>query len=233
MSTSTGDVVWRTPLGEYQELTAKGITGTGTAVNDGGPIATASGLVFIGATIGLRVPRLRRQDRQRAVEGDARQRCADDADDVSRRQRQTVRRGGRRRRRRCVSHPGATESPATRPLSRSRFRKAARTSWTDENFFRPASLRTLAAKVLSDATLARARQAPARASGGQAPRKPRRHRRRDADHGRLLAHLHWLRSPDEIAEAAIEMTCGGVQPTVQEFPATSIPPRSPRSCRRS
>ena len=50
VSTSTGDIVWRTPLGEYKELTAKGITGTGTAVNDGGPIATASGLVFIGAT---------------------------------------------------------------------------------------------------------------------------------------------------------------------------------------
>jgi quinoprotein glucose dehydrogenase len=50
VSTTTGDIVWRTPLGEYKDLTAKGITGTGTAVNDGGPIATASGLVFIGAT---------------------------------------------------------------------------------------------------------------------------------------------------------------------------------------
>jgi glucose dehydrogenase len=50
VSSVTGDIVWRTPLGEYPELTKKGITGTGTAVNDGGPIATASGLVFIGAT---------------------------------------------------------------------------------------------------------------------------------------------------------------------------------------
>ena len=50
VSTSTGDVVWRTPLGEYKDLTAKGIHGTGTAVNDGGPVVTASGLVFIGAT---------------------------------------------------------------------------------------------------------------------------------------------------------------------------------------
>ena len=50
MSTATGDIVWRVPLGEYPELKAKGITGTGTALNDGGPIATASGLVFIGAT---------------------------------------------------------------------------------------------------------------------------------------------------------------------------------------
>jgi quinoprotein glucose dehydrogenase len=46
----TGDVAWRSPLGEYPELTAKGIKNTGTAVNDGGPIATAGGLVFIGAT---------------------------------------------------------------------------------------------------------------------------------------------------------------------------------------
>jgi quinoprotein glucose dehydrogenase len=50
VSTSTGDIVWRTPLGEYKDLTAKGILNTGTAVNDGGPISTASGLVFIGAT---------------------------------------------------------------------------------------------------------------------------------------------------------------------------------------
>ncbi|HMC76700.1 MAG TPA: PQQ-binding-like beta-propeller repeat protein [Vicinamibacterales bacterium] len=50
VSTATGDIVWRTPLGEYPELKAKGILNTGTAVNDGGSIATASGLVFIGAT---------------------------------------------------------------------------------------------------------------------------------------------------------------------------------------
>ncbi len=50
VSLETADVVWRTPLGEYPDLTKKGITGTGTAQNDGGPIATASGLVFIGAT---------------------------------------------------------------------------------------------------------------------------------------------------------------------------------------
>jgi glucose dehydrogenase len=50
VSTSTGDIVWRTPLGEYPDLKARGILNTGTAVNDGGPIATASGLVFIGAT---------------------------------------------------------------------------------------------------------------------------------------------------------------------------------------
>ena len=50
MSGSTGDIVWRTPLGEYPDLAAKGIKGLGTALNEGGPISTASGLVFIGAT---------------------------------------------------------------------------------------------------------------------------------------------------------------------------------------
>jgi hypothetical protein len=30
--------------------------------------------------------------------------------------------------------------------------------------------------------------------------------------------LHWLRSPDEVAEAAIEIVCGGVCPTVQAYP---------------
>jgi glucose dehydrogenase len=50
VSASTGDIVWRIPLGEYPDLAAKGIKGTGTALNSGGPISTASGLVFIGAT---------------------------------------------------------------------------------------------------------------------------------------------------------------------------------------
>lgn len=31
-------------------------------------------------------------------------------------------------------------------------------------------------------------------------------------------HLHWLRTADEIAEAAIELTCGGVNPTIQAYP---------------
>ena len=53
VSTKTGDILWRTPLGEYKDLAARGILGTGTAVNDGGPIATASGLVFVGATSDL------------------------------------------------------------------------------------------------------------------------------------------------------------------------------------
>lgn len=36
-------------------------------------------------------------------------------------------------------------------------------------------------------------------------------------------NLHWLRDYDQIAEAAIEMTCSGVQPTVQEYPGHVAP----------
>jgi quinoprotein glucose dehydrogenase len=46
---NTGGIAWKVPLGIYEELVAKGIPPTGTP-NLGGPIATASGLVFIGAT---------------------------------------------------------------------------------------------------------------------------------------------------------------------------------------
>jgi quinoprotein glucose dehydrogenase len=48
---NTGDIVWRVPLGEYPELTAKGIPRTGTASNSGAPMATAGGVVFIGGTL--------------------------------------------------------------------------------------------------------------------------------------------------------------------------------------
>ncbi|MEO6289314.1 MAG: PQQ-binding-like beta-propeller repeat protein [Ginsengibacter sp.] len=46
---NTGDYLWRVPLGEYPELTKKGIPITGTA-SYGGPVVTAGGLVFIAAT---------------------------------------------------------------------------------------------------------------------------------------------------------------------------------------
>ena len=46
---NTGDYVWRVPFGEYPELAAKGVI-TGSE-NYGGPVVTASGLLFIGATI--------------------------------------------------------------------------------------------------------------------------------------------------------------------------------------
>jgi quinoprotein glucose dehydrogenase len=46
---NTGGYAWKVPLGEYPELAAKGMKNTGSE-NYGGPIVTAGGLVFIGAT---------------------------------------------------------------------------------------------------------------------------------------------------------------------------------------
>ena len=46
---TTGEIVWKKPLGEYPELTAKGIPPTGTE-NYGGPAVTAGGLLFIAAS---------------------------------------------------------------------------------------------------------------------------------------------------------------------------------------
>ena len=46
---NTGEYAWQVPLGEYPELVAKGIKDTGSE-NYGGPVVTAGGLVFIGAT---------------------------------------------------------------------------------------------------------------------------------------------------------------------------------------
>lgn len=47
---NTGQYKWRIPLGYYPDLAARGLSNTGTE-NYGGPITTASGLLFIGATI--------------------------------------------------------------------------------------------------------------------------------------------------------------------------------------
>jgi len=46
---NTGEYVWKVRLGEFEELTKKGIPQTGTE-NYGGPAVTAGGLLFIGAT---------------------------------------------------------------------------------------------------------------------------------------------------------------------------------------
>ena len=46
---NTGAYRWSVPLGEYPELTARGIAKTGTE-NYGGPVVTAGGLVFIAAS---------------------------------------------------------------------------------------------------------------------------------------------------------------------------------------
>ncbi len=45
----TGEYVWKIPFGEYPALVAQGLRNTGTE-NYGGPIVTAGGLLFIGAT---------------------------------------------------------------------------------------------------------------------------------------------------------------------------------------
>jgi quinoprotein glucose dehydrogenase len=47
---ASGDIAWRTPLGRIEALEAIGVRNTGT-LSLGGSIATAGGLVFIGATI--------------------------------------------------------------------------------------------------------------------------------------------------------------------------------------
>jgi glucose dehydrogenase len=47
---NSGKYVWKIPLGEYPELAAKGMTSTGSE-NYGGPVVTASALLFIGATM--------------------------------------------------------------------------------------------------------------------------------------------------------------------------------------
>jgi quinoprotein glucose dehydrogenase len=46
---NSGEYVWKIPFGEYPALAARGLKNTGTE-NYGGPVVTAGGLVFIGAT---------------------------------------------------------------------------------------------------------------------------------------------------------------------------------------
>ena len=46
---NTGKLLWKVPLGEYPELTKRGIPVTGTE-NYGGPVVTKGGLVFIAAS---------------------------------------------------------------------------------------------------------------------------------------------------------------------------------------
>ena len=46
----TGKYLWKVPLGEYPALAKQGMKNTGTE-NYGGPVVTASGVLFIGATV--------------------------------------------------------------------------------------------------------------------------------------------------------------------------------------
>jgi len=91
-------------------------------------------------------------------------------------------------------------------------------------FLHTGILATLAARVLGDVTQAQgqppaapAAAAPAAAPAAQPAAAPPPARKLIMDC--YTRNLHWLRDPDEIAEAAIEMTCGGVQPTVGAYPA--------------
>lgn len=51
---NTGTIKWKVPLGEYKELTERGIPVTGTE-NYGGPVVTAGGLLFIAATADAKI----------------------------------------------------------------------------------------------------------------------------------------------------------------------------------
>jgi sugar phosphate isomerase/epimerase len=91
-------------------------------------------------------------------------------------------------------------------------------------FLHTGIMATLAVKVLGDVTLAGAQppagqppptpQPAAAAQTPPAPPPPTRRLVMDC----YTRNLHWLRDHDQIAEAAIEMTCGGVQPTVAAYP---------------
>jgi sugar phosphate isomerase/epimerase len=76
-------------------------------------------------------------------------------------------------------------------------------------FLHASVMATLVGKVLGDVTLAGAAQTPA------APPPPTRRLIMDC----YTRNVHWIRDQDQIAEAAIEMTCGGVQPTVGAYPS--------------
>ena len=51
VNVNTGEIAWQVPLGSFDELDKLGVPKTGTPTTNGGSIATAGGLVFIGATL--------------------------------------------------------------------------------------------------------------------------------------------------------------------------------------
>jgi quinoprotein glucose dehydrogenase len=53
VNVNTGEIAWRVPLGVFDDLKARGFDKTGSP-NIGGTIATAGGVIFIGATIDKR-----------------------------------------------------------------------------------------------------------------------------------------------------------------------------------
>lgn len=58
---NTGKIAWSVSLGEYPELTARGIPKTGT-VNFGGPMVTAGGLIFCAGTRDRKIRAFDRED---------------------------------------------------------------------------------------------------------------------------------------------------------------------------
>src|SRR3954471_21877656 len=97
-------------------------------------------------------------------------------------------------------------------------------------FLHAGVMATLAANVLGDVTLANTQApqgappaAPAAPAAGQAAATPPPARKLVMDC--YTRTLHWLRDPDEIAEAAIEMTFGGVEPTITPYPGHIDPAR--------
>jgi sugar phosphate isomerase/epimerase len=93
-------------------------------------------------------------------------------------------------------------------------------------FLHTGIMATLAAKVLGDVTVDGAQAPPSQAAPPPAaaapaaaqpatPPPPVRRLIMDC----YTRNVHWIRDHDQIAEAAIEMTCGGVQPTVGAYPA--------------
>ena len=91
VNVNTGDVAWRVPLGIVEELEAKGIRNTG-ALNLGGSMATASGLVFIGATADRRFRAFDAKTGKELWVDEDRRRREGGADDVPRPRRPSVRR---------------------------------------------------------------------------------------------------------------------------------------------
>ena len=93
-------VVWRVPLGEFEELKARGFANTGTP-NIGGTIATASGLVFVGANDRQAGSERSTRRPAPALGDDPRGERACHADDLHGTRRPAIR-GHRRRRRRSA-----------------------------------------------------------------------------------------------------------------------------------
>src|SRR3954454_21746685 len=86
-------------------------------------------------------------------------------------------------------------------------------------FIHSGIMATLAAKVLGDVGFAQQAQTPPAQTAPAAAQPAATPAPRKLIMDCYTRNLHWLRDPDQIAEAAIEMTCGGVQPPVAAAPA--------------